>query len=187
MSLEEKRGQPLRCGPVARPSSSAPADRLGWWSVGLLGSWARGLPGGPAAGRPLRATRAPCHGSSGLLLVSPPEPLLHLRGQGVEQVLLHHQATALEQRALAQLHRQALQSVATQLDLGQAGQLAHPRGQRLQHVVAQVQGPQLPALEELGWQRLDLEVRRRGHSEAGAAGTRASGPRLPCPRRWHLL
>ena len=122
------------------------------------------------------------HECSGLLLVGPPEPLLHLGGQGVEQVLLHHQATALEQWAFAQLHRQALQSVATQLDLGQAGQLAHPRGQRLQHVVAQVQGPQLPALEELGGQCLNLEVRRKGHSEVGAAGTWASGPPASLPQ-----
>lgn len=69
-----------------------------------------------------------CHGS-GLLLVGPPEPLLHLGGQRVEQVLLHHQTTAFQQRALAQLHGQALQPVAPQLDLGQVGQLAHPGGQ----------------------------------------------------------
>lgn len=103
---------------------------------------------------------SPCCSSrlcSGLLLVSSPEPFLHLGGQRAEQVLFHDQATALQQWALAQLHRQAFQPVAPKLNLRQVGQLTHSRGQRLQYIIAQVQSPQLPTLEELWGERLDLQ------------------------------
>lgn len=102
----------------------------------------------------------PC-GLSGLFLVGPPQPLLDLQGQGIEEVLLHHQPAALQQGAIAQLHWQALQAVPPQFYLGQARQLAHPGRQRLQHVVPQVQSPKLSALEELRWEALNLEEGRR--------------------------
>lgn len=149
--------------PLGTVLSPGPARIWPWdGSPGVSGFLGLRTPRGPAAGR---SGLAPCSAAclcSGLLLVGPPEPFLDLGRQGVEQVLLHHQATALEQRALAQLHGQALQPVAPQLDLGEVGQLAHPRGQRLQHVVAQVQGPQFPALEELRGQRFDLEGKEQG-------------------------
>lgn len=94
---------------------------------------------------------------SGLLLVSPPQLLFDLRGQRVEQVFLHHQAAPLQQAAFAQLHRQALQAVAPQLQLGQPGELSEARGQRLQAVVSQVQSAELLALEQLRGQSLDLK------------------------------
>lgn len=99
--------------------------------------------------------------ASSLLFVCPPQALFDFQGQGVEQVLLHHQPTAFQQRALPQLHGQALQAVPAQLDLGQVGELSHPRGQRLQHVVSQVQGSQLPALEQLWWETLNLKERNQ--------------------------
>ncbi|KAI1232104.1 hypothetical protein IHE44_0007160 [Lamprotornis superbus] len=39
------------------------------------------------------------------------QALFDFQGQGIEQVLLHHEPTAFQQRALSQLHRQALQAV----------------------------------------------------------------------------
>lgn len=96
---------------------------------------------------------------SGLLLVSPPQLLLDLRGQRAEEVLLHNDGAALQQPTLAQLHREALKPVPPQLQLGQAGQLSDTGGHGLQAVVAQVQGPQLPTLEQLGWESLNLKHR----------------------------
>lgn len=61
---------------------------------------------------------------SSLLLIRPPKLLFDFRWQRVEHVLLHHQAAALQQPTLAELHRQTLQTVASQLQLGQAGQLS---------------------------------------------------------------
>lgn len=121
MSLRGRRGQPLRYCPVTL-AQFTPNPRLL--------PWLRGWAGCPRVSGFLgqRANRWSPAGhclvvrqGSGLLLVSPPQPLFHLGWQRVEQVLLHHQAAALEQRALAQLHGQALQPVAPQLDLGQVG------------------------------------------------------------------
>lgn len=97
---------------------------------------------------------------SSLLFIRPPELLFDFRRQRVEHVLLHHQGAALQQPTLAQLHRQALQTVASQLQLGQAGQLSETWRQRLQAVVPQVQSTQLLALEQLRGQSLDLERRQ---------------------------
>lgn len=102
--------------------------------------------------------------SSGWFLINFPELLLDLGGQGVEEVLLHHQARPLELPALAQLHRQALQPVAPQLQLRQRRQLAEARRHWLQAVVAQVERAQLLALEQLVGQALDLQ-RRGGRME----------------------
>lgn len=107
-------------------------------------------------------------GSSGWFLINLPELFLDLGGQGVKEVLLHHQASPLELPALAQLHRQTLQPVAPQLQLRQCRQLAEARRQRLQAVVAQVERAQLLALEQLVGQALDLQRRR-------PAGGRAEG------------
>lgn len=104
---------------------------------------------------------SPFLGGSRLLFVCPPQTLFDFQGQGVEQVLLHHEPTAFQQRALSQLHRQALQAVPSQLYLRQIGQLSHPGGQGLQHVVSQVQGSQLPALEQLWWETLNLKERNQ--------------------------
>lgn len=68
-------------------------------------------------------------GDSGLLLVSPPELLFHLQGQHAQQVLFHHQVAAPQQQALTQLHGQALKRVVPQLNLGEVGELPHPRAE----------------------------------------------------------
>lgn len=91
-----------------------------------------------------------------MLLVGPPQLLFDLRRQRVEQVLLHHQAAPLQQPALAELHRETLQPVPSQLQLGQRRELPEARRQRPQAVVPQVQSAQLLALEELRGQSLDL-------------------------------
>lgn len=105
--------------------------------------------------------------SSGWFLINFPELFLDLGGQGVKEVLLHHQARPLELSALAQLHRQTLQPVAPQLQLRQRRQLAEARRQRLQAVVAQVERAQLLALEQLVGQALDLQRRRGGRRTNG--------------------
>lgn len=61
---------------------------------------------------------SPSFRGSSLLFVCPPQPLFDFQGQRVEQVLLHHKPAAFQQRALSQLHRQALQAVPSQLYLG---------------------------------------------------------------------
>lgn len=52
---------------------------------------------------------------SSLLLIRPPKLLFDFRRQRVEHVLLHHQATALQQPTLAELYRQTFQTVSSQL------------------------------------------------------------------------
>lgn len=110
---------------------------------------------------------AAAEGSSGRFLINFPELFLDLGGQGVKEVLLHHQARPLELSTLAQLHRQTLQAVAPQLQLRQRRQLAEARRQRLQAVVAQVERAELLALEQLVGQALDLQQRRGGRRENG--------------------
>lgn len=93
---------------------------------------------------------------SGRFFVNLPQLLLDLGGQGVEEVLLHHQARPLQLPALAQLHRQAFQAVSSQLQLRQPRQLPEAGRQRLQAIVSQVQSAELLALEQLVWQALNL-------------------------------
>lgn len=64
---------------------------------------------------------------SSLLLIGPPKLLFHFCWQRVEQVLLHHQSAPLQQPTLAQLHRETLQTVPSQLQLGQPGELPEAR------------------------------------------------------------
>lgn len=93
---------------------------------------------------------------SGRFFVNLPQLLLDLGGEGVEEVLLHHQARPLQLPALAQLHRQAFQAVSSQLQLRQPRQLPEAGRQRLQAIVSQVQSAELLALEQLVWQALNL-------------------------------
>lgn len=90
-----------------------------------------------------------------MLLISPPQLLFDLRRQRVKQVLLHHQAAPLQEPTLAELHREALQAVSSQLQLRQTGELSKSRGQRLQAIVSQIQSPQFLALEQLWGQSLN--------------------------------
>lgn len=106
----------------------------------------------------LRSNFSPLRSS--LLLIGPPELLFDFRRQRVEQVLLHHQAAPLQQATLAELHGETLETVPSQLQLRQPGELSEARRQRLQAVVSQIQSAQLLALEQLRGQSLDLE--RRG-------------------------
>lgn len=85
--------------------------------------------------------------------------LLDFRRQRVEQVFLHHQAALLQQPAFAELHREALKTVAPQLQLGQPGEFPEARRQRLQAVVPQIQSAEFLALKQLWGQSLNLKQR----------------------------
>lgn len=136
-----------------------------WESIGVPpvpgegGEEGEGRGGGAPVGQYRFSTPGP-RSSSRLFFVRFPHLFLDLRGQRVEEVLLHHEAGPLQLPALAELHGQTLQPVASQLELREPGELPEPRRQRLQAVVAQVQSAKLLALEQLVGQALDLWFKR---------------------------
>lgn len=134
MSLRGRKGQeaPLSPWPSSHPTlGSCHSRETGLAILGFLGSWAGGPIGGPCAQLPsvvqacsISALQSHTFTSGGSVLNRSTRPLCLSRGNS---------------------RQLPCSTVWVRLYV----QPAHPRGQQLQHVLAQVQDLQLPALEEL--------------------------------------